>query len=418
MSSLAPFSHAALQSQIQAIVQGGQNQQPSEAAPAPVNVEEVVQAPLPAPTQVHKGRVVESTRHIQSSMHGPPPYNQDELTAFASSWEALQYDNLSSADHYFNSYAHFGIHEEMLKDNVRTGAYQKAVLQNQHLFKDKIVLDVGSGTGILCLFAAKAGAAHVYGIECSEIVETARKVAVRNNFADRVTYIQGKAEEVELPVDKVDIIISEWMGYFLLYESMLDTVLFARNKWLKPAGILFPDRAALYISAIEDGDYKEEKIEFWDNVYNFDYSCVKKCVMEEPIVDTVDEHAIATTACCILDLDLNCCTAEELDCVASYRIVLQRKDFLHAFVAWFDVRFNACHKPVSFTTSPYGPYTHWKQTVFYMKDALVCEKGDAVTGMVAIKKNSKNHRDLDIKISYEFRGQYCEASNTQYYRLR
>lgn len=67
-------------------------------------------------------------------------------------------------------------------------------------------------------------------------------------------------EEVELPVDKVDIIISEWMGYFLLYESMLDTVLLARDKYLKPDGMMFPDKAAMMLAAIEDGDYKEEKI--------------------------------------------------------------------------------------------------------------------------------------------------------------
>lgn len=75
-----------------------------------------------------------------------------------------------------------------------------------------------------------------------------------------MTIIKGKAEEIELPVDKVDIIISEWMGYFLLYESMLDTVLFARDKWLVKGGLIFPDKATIYITAIEDGDYKEQKI--------------------------------------------------------------------------------------------------------------------------------------------------------------
>ena len=52
-------------------------------------------------------------------------------------------------------------------------------------------------------------------------------------------------EEIVLPVEKVDIIISEWMGYFLLYESMLDCILVARDKYLKPNGLLFPDRAVL-----------------------------------------------------------------------------------------------------------------------------------------------------------------------------
>ena len=65
---------------------------------------------------------------------------------------------------------------------------------------------------------------------------------------------------MQLPFDQFDIIISEWMGYFLLYESMLDTVLLARDKYLKPGGLIFPDVATLYIAAIEDSEYKEEKI--------------------------------------------------------------------------------------------------------------------------------------------------------------
>lgn len=75
-----------------------------------------------------------------------------------------------------------------------------------------------------------------------------------------ITLVKGKLEDVPLPIDKFDIIISEWMGYFLLYESMLDTVLLARDRYLKPDGLIFPDTATLYLAAIEDADYKEEKI--------------------------------------------------------------------------------------------------------------------------------------------------------------
>lgn len=75
-----------------------------------------------------------------------------------------------------------------------------------------------------------------------------------------ITLVKGKLEEVQLPFEQFDIIISEWMGYFLLYESMLDTVLLARDKYLKPDGLIFPDVATMYIAAIEDAEYKEEKI--------------------------------------------------------------------------------------------------------------------------------------------------------------
>ena len=116
----------------------------------------------------------------------------------------------------------------MLKDKVRTESYQKAILNNKNVFKDKIVLDIGSGTGILSFFAAQAGAKHIYGIEFADIADFSIDIIKKNNMQEKITIIKSKVEEAKLPVDKVDIIISEWMGYFLLYESMLDCVLFAR----------------------------------------------------------------------------------------------------------------------------------------------------------------------------------------------
>lgn len=94
----------------------------------------------------------------------------------------------------------------------------------------------------------------------STIIEKAREIVEVNGMTSKITLVQGKMEEVKLPFDKVDIIISEWMGYFLLYESMLDTVLYARDRYLNPGGLIFPDKATIYMAGIEDGDYKEEKI--------------------------------------------------------------------------------------------------------------------------------------------------------------
>jgi type I protein arginine methyltransferase len=106
------------------------------------------------------------------------------------------------------------------------------------------------------------------------------------------------------------------MGYFLLYESMLDTVLLARDKYLKKGGLIFPDTTTLFLAAIEDQEYKEEKINcmlslllqksaldtfltVWDNVYGFDYSCIKDIALREPLVDTVELKAIVTDPCSI-----------------------------------------------------------------------------------------------------------------------
>ena len=109
-------------------------------------------------------------------------------------------------------------------------------------------------------FAVRAGAKHVIGVDMSTIIEKAREIVERNGMTAKITLLQGKMEEVKLPYPKVDIIISEWMGYFLLYESMLDTVIYARDNFLADGGLIFPDNAKIYMAGIEDGEYKDEKI--------------------------------------------------------------------------------------------------------------------------------------------------------------
>lgn len=137
----------------------------------------------------------------------------------------------------------------MLEDFKRTGAYYQACTLNRAQFSGKTVLDVGTGSGILAIFAAKAGARKVYAVEATEMAGFAKKLIEANGLGDVIEVIQGVIESVELP-EKVDIIISEWMGYFLLRESMLDSVLIARDRFLKPDGALYPSHARLFIAPI------------------------------------------------------------------------------------------------------------------------------------------------------------------------
>jgi len=387
-------------------------------------------------------------------------------------------DDKTSKDYYFDSYAHHGIHEEMLKDEVRTRTYQLAILNNAHLFKNKIVLDVGCGTGILSMFASQAGAKHVYAVDCSSIIDQAQQIINKNGFADKITLIKGKVEEIELPVKKVDIIISEWMGYFLLYESMLDTVLYARDKWLvtpnnkkrkeikdknddkdnvkkegeepdtskdgadtdnnsdgipkdaeynedddsegeeEECGIIFPDKAVMYICAMEDAQVKHERIDFWDNVYGFDMSPIKEIAYREPVVDIVDPKTIVSSSEPILNIDILTCTKEQLQFSTDFALQVKRNDYIHGFCAYFECAFTQIHKPIGFTTSPFSKYTHWKQTIFYMKDVLTVCDGETIFGKITCKPNTKNPRDLDISMQVDFDGKHSKLRTNMEYKLR
>lgn len=122
---------------------------------------------------------------------------------------------------YFDAYDDVGTHELMLKDAPRMNAYCAAIEANKDFIRGRVVLDVGAGTGVLSLLAARAGAARVYAVEASGIVVELQKIVSQNGFGDVITVLHGRAEDVELP-EQVDVCVSEWMAR--LYA--------ARRQWL------------------------------------------------------------------------------------------------------------------------------------------------------------------------------------------
>lgn len=314
--------------------------------------------------------------------------------------DSTKQGEVASSDYYFESYAHFGIHEEMLKDRVRTLSYRDSIMDNPHLFKDKVVLDVGCGTGILSLFAARAGAKHVFALDCSEIIEHAKEIVAENGFQDKITLIRGKVEDITLPVDKVDIIISEWMGYCLLYENMLESVIIARDKWLAEDGLMFPDKANMFILGIEDYEYRTAKIDWWDNVYGFKMSCIKKEALQEPLVDICSSNQVMTNSVLLKSFDLKTVKKEDLSFVSPFTIRATRRDVCHAVVVYFTVEFTHGHVKIILPTGPMNIETHWKQTVFYIPSPISMNARESIEGLFSIHSNARNPRDMDIDIAY------------------
>jgi protein arginine N-methyltransferase 1 len=119
----------------------------------------------------------------------------------------------------------------------------------------------------------------------------------------------------------------------------------------------------MYLAAIEDGDYKDEKIGFWNNVYGFNMSHIKNLALKEPLVDTVDSKAVVSSACPFRELDLYTVKIEDLTFDVPFKMTTLRDDYIHAFICYFDIAFTACHKPITFSTGPHAQYTHWKQVI-------------------------------------------------------
>lgn len=320
----------------------------------------------------------------------------------------------------------------MLQDTVRTDSYRDFVYGNKHLFAGKTVLDVGCGTGILSMFCAKAGAARVIAVDNSNIIDKARANIYTNGFSDKITLVRGKIEEVTLPVEKVDIIISEWMGYTLLYEAMLDSVLYARDRYLQPDGLMVPSHCTLHIAPIADPDHVADNIAFWKDVYGFDMTAMQEKIYEDTLVRYPLKNVIVGRTDHEMPfkvLDLHTVTTAELDFKATFSSRLcQDIDELDGFCIWFDTIFmedrkqevpelllqgtpakkNSDSGPVFFTTGPFGPETHWRSSVVMIdhseRNGPALKDGQVVEGSIQFRKNKDAKRDLNISISWEAPG--------------
>ncbi|KAL7019431.1 hypothetical protein ACKWTF_011121 [Chironomus riparius] len=314
----------------------------------------------------------------------------------------------SSANQYFQFYGYLSQQQNMMQDFVRTSTYQKAIHGNFNDFNGKIVLDVGAGSGILSFFASQAGAAKVYAVEASNMAQYAQQLVAANNLGDRITVIAGKIEEIDLP-EKVDIIISEPMGYMLYNERMLETYLHAK-KWLKPNGKMFPSRGDLHVAPFcDEALYIEQynKANFWyqTSFHSVDLSSLREAAMKEyfrqPIVDTFDIRICqAKSIRHVVDF----LQAEEED-LHKIEIPLEfhmlETGTCHGLAFWFDVEFCGSSQSVWLSTSPTEPLTHWYQVRCLLQNPIFVKQGQLLTGRVLLIANKRQSYDVTIELTLE-----------------
>eukprot|EP00092_Neocalanus_flemingeri_P091390 GFUD01115855.1.p1 GENE.GFUD01115855.1~~GFUD01115855.1.p1 ORF type:complete len:606 (+),score=169.37 GFUD01115855.1:62-1819(+) len=304
-------------------------------------------------------------------------------------------------DHsYFQSYAHYSIHHEMLSDSVRTSSYRDALVKNPERLRDALVLDIGCGTGILSMFAAEAGAKAVVGVDCSDIIYQAMDIVRENKMDDRVKLVKGRLEETELPYDKFDIIVSEWMGYFLLFEGMLDSVLAARDKYLAPGGMVLPNRCTIELCAISDHERYDSLVGFWSDVYGYKMSCMRGPILADASVEVIPKDLVVSNSANVLDLNINTCTVADTEFSSNFDLKITKDCELTGILGYFDTFFDL-PVPAMFSTGPQVKPTHWKQTVFYLPEKLPVKKNETIPCKMVCKRMKTDARALKVSLTLD-----------------
>lgn len=295
----------------------------------------------------------------------------------------------------------------MLNDRPRQEAYREAILSNASLFAGKTVLDVGAGSGILSIFCAQAGASKVYAIEASKIAELARKIVNENGYDSVIEVHQTKVEDFQL-VDgdqhQVDIIVSEWMGFYLLHEGMLDSVLMARDKFLKPDGSMFPQSAAVYVAPCAVPSLFEEWNSY-DGVKMQAFAAALRAQKQfKPEIMVVPATDLLHSGTAMAWIGLYDVSVEDLNEFLFNEVVVAQKSGQHQGIClWFEVTFptNDKGKTITLSTAPTDQPTHWKQTVILLPEQYqeTIELNDPVAFNLIMTKNEEEQRQYKLELT-------------------
>ncbi|KAJ9119113.1 hypothetical protein QFC22_003604 [Naganishia vaughanmartiniae] len=313
-----------------------------------------------------------------------------------------------STDYYFQYYASLQNQANMISDFSRTQAYRRAILGNAvPAFQDKLVIDIGAGSGILSYFAAQAGAKKVYAIEASEMA------------------------------NKMEIV---------------ESYLLARDLFLKPGGSLFPSAGSLYYAPFSDESLfleTEAKASFFNQtLFGVDFTALAAAsrieAFEQPIVGLINPACLVAPEIAPRNFDFYSLSVEELqDFTSELDWYMPKTCLVHGIASWFDLAFtpppgtekatdpvnenlhrqwdemgaptglwaydtsmNPAELPpppsdgleVSLDTGPYANRTHWQQCRLLLSEPLAVNRGQRIVGTIRFRTNNNRSYDLDVNI--------------------
>lgn len=266
------------------------------------------------------------------------------------------------------------IHKSMLRDQARTAAYIAAIAEV--VKPGAVVVDLGTGTGILSLAAARAGAGKVFAFERARIVELARRNFTANFPAASIEVIAADSRAYGERGGFADVLVSEWLGVHALQENMLSAVIDARRRFLRPPGIMVPYRVGLWLAPLRTNARRAMDVDDWRApFFGFDLSEIARLSAEDPLNFTVHPSCVIGQGQEGLGLDMR-----QVEDRPLYRLhgsfAFPAAETVEAICGWFTAELAP---RVRLDTSPFAPRTHWEQAIYPFAEPIGVAAGETLS---------------------------------------
>lgn len=284
----------------------------------------------------------------------------------------------------------------MVSDQARTDAFAAAI--KEALSGGETVIDVGTGSGLLAMLAAKAGAEKVYALDQSAVAAAAKETVERNGMSQRIEVVNGNASGFQL-AEPVDLIISEWLGHFAFAETMLDDVIDCRDANLKPGGRMLPSGVELMLAPVgSDILYVKDGPGFWKKpVHGIDFSHLEKRELEQALAIKTAVHSgdLIGPAQSLFGLDLAKAKKEDVWQSGRVQLKIEHDGELNGFAGWFIAELTPS---VILDTGPNHETTHWMQTYFPIAPIAVAA-GDSLEVCYDLTRHPVEDRSLMMSLT-------------------
>ena len=261
-------------------------------------------------------------------------------------------------------------HRGMLGDLGRIDRYREAIMAVVR--EGDVVVDIGTGTGVLSYFACQAGARRVFAIEAGHIVHVARELARANGYQDRVEFITEYSTEAVLP-ELADVMITETLWNFGVGEGMIGFIEDARRRMLKPGARQVPQCVDLYLAPLQADDFHERTLLRPHDRHGLSFAPLRRYAANQVQIPRIDPAAFIGEPVQLTSLDLTGDLVPETN--ARTTVEISRDGTLHGFGGWFEAELAP---GVRLGNVPPANGSSWAHVVFPLPEGVPVHEGDEV----------------------------------------